>query len=162
MTRVPLACRIELRNRVKAPVDRRVLLQVVRNVLEDEGLPGPIVVSVHLLDDAALQAANREQRGVDAPTDVLSFPLSDHLQPVTGLFVLPPGAPRHLGDVLISYERAMAQGEAFGHGTARETAYLLAHGVLHLLGYDHESDDERVVMRAKEETALAPLGLRRE
>jgi probable rRNA maturation factor len=119
------------------------------------------VLSIALVDDAAIRTMNREQRGIDQATDVLSFPLLEHLQSAGEGFALPPDAPRHLGDVVISYERAAAQAAEYDHSFNREVCYLLAHGVLHLLGYDHVEEREQVAMRAREEAALAPLGLTR-
>jgi probable rRNA maturation factor len=153
--------RIELRNVVGAPVDRALLRSAARRALAPEGLAGPHLLAIHLLDEAGLRAANQAQRGIDAPTDVLSFPLLPRLQPGQQEFALPPDAPRHLGDVLISYPRAVAQAEEYGHPVERELCYLLVHGILHLLGYDHLAEDERRVMRQKEEAALGPLGLTR-
>jgi probable rRNA maturation factor len=123
-----------------------------------ERLTGRLVLGIHLLDDEALRAANQSQRGLDAPTDVLSFPLLPALQP-SGDFVLPPDEPGHLGDELISYPRAGRQAQEYGHSVEREVCYLLAHGILHLLGYDHQEEAERRIMRQHEEAALAPLGL---
>jgi probable rRNA maturation factor len=152
--------RLEIGNAVRAPIDRRLLRRVVREVIHNEGLVGPLKLAVHLLDDKRIGEANRK-RGVEGPTDVLSFPLSSQLQPGDQTFVAPPGEPRHLGDVLISYERAQEQAARYGHSVEREVCYLLAHGVLHLLGYDHVEEDERRRMREREEAALEPLGLRR-
>ena len=156
-----LRLRIELRDEVGAPVEPRLLRRVARRVVAAEGLVGSHLLAIHLLDDAGLRAANREQRGLDAPTDVLSFPLRPELQRANGAFALPPGAPQHLGDVLISCERAAAQAAEYGHGVDRELCYLLAHGVLHLLGHDHVEEEERRAMRRREEAALGPLGLTR-
>jgi probable rRNA maturation factor len=113
------------------------------------------LIGLHLVGDAAIQALNAQHRSLDAPTDVLSFPL------LSSDFVIPPNAPVHLGDVVVSYPRAVAQAEEYGHSVEREVAYLVAHGVLHVLGYDHEEEPERLRMRQKEEEALAPLGFTR-
>jgi probable rRNA maturation factor len=113
------------------------------------------LIGVHLVGDATLQRLNAEHRQVDAVTDVLSFPLWE-----PG-FVLPEGEPVNLGDVVISYPRAVAQADEYGHSVEREVAYLVAHGVLHILGYDHEEEGERERMRHKEEEALQPLGFAR-
>ena len=120
-------------------------------------LPGvtDYVVSLHLVGDASIRALNAEHRQKDSATDVLSFPLH-----APG-FVLPPGAPVHLGDVVVSYPRAVEQAAEYGHSVEREVAYLVAHGVLHVLGYDHEEEAERLIMRQKEEEALRPLGFTR-
>ena len=111
-----------------------------------------------------IQESNRNMREVDAPTDVLSFPM----------FELAPGdKPRAewadpdtdrvwLGDMMISEQRAAAQAEEYGHGLERELAYLAVHSVLHLLGYDHlDEGPMKAQMRAREEAILAELGLER-
>jgi probable rRNA maturation factor len=113
------------------------------------------LVSVHLVGDETIRALNVEHRAKDAATDVLSFPLFE-----PG-FALPPDEPVHLGDVVVSYPRAVAQAAEYGHSVEREVAYLVAHGVLHVLGYDHEEESERLRMREKEEEALRPLGFTR-
>jgi probable rRNA maturation factor len=110
------------------------------------------VLSLHLVSDSTIRGLNAEHRARDAVTDVLSFPL---LEPG---FVLPVGEPVNLGDVVVSYPRAVAQADEFGHSVEREVAYLVAHGVLHVLGYDHEEEAERERMRHKEEEVLQPLG----
>ncbi len=119
---------------------------------------GAFHISLHLVDDAAIQVLNRDHRGKDAPTDVLSFPLIGQAETE---FVLPPGEPIALGDVVVSSERARAQAAEYGHSPEREIAYLVAHGILHVLGHDHEREDERRVMREREEEALSALGLTR-
>jgi probable rRNA maturation factor len=121
--------------------------------------PGPLEVSVLVADDATLHQLNRDYRGVDAPTDVLSFAAADA---APGSFVLPPGVPQPLGDIALSYERVLAQAAEYGHSARRELAYLVAHGTLHLLGYDHErGPDDAQAMRAREEAVMDALGLPR-
>jgi len=115
-------------------------------------------ISLHLVSDETIRALNAEHRGKDVHTDVLSFPLHD---PSGMGFVLPPDRPAHLGDVVVSHPRAAEQAREFGHSLDREIGYLVAHGVLHVLGYDHEADADRRRMRAKEEEALRPLGFTR-
>ena len=144
-----------------------LLRKVIPAALEAEGVPFSCEVDVLFTDDAGIRAINLEQRGIDAPTDVLSFPM----------FQLTPGVPPApeeveadpgtglvpLGDMVISLERARAQGEEYGHGPRRETAYLAVHSVLHLLGYDHlDEGPMKAQMRAREEAILARLGLGRE
>ena len=129
---------------------------VVRNIVRSELAAADVSIALHLVSDNTIRALNHEHRGLDAATDVLSFPL-------TGTeFVLPPDQPPSLGDVVVSYPRAVAQAHEFGHSIDREVAYLVAHGVLHVLGYDHELPDEQQVMRQKEEEALEPLGFTRQ
>jgi probable rRNA maturation factor len=146
-----------LEERVAATgLDLSLAERAVAEVLRAEAAPAPLEVGVMIADDARLHALNRDYRGVDAPTDVLSF--ADDGE-ATG-FVSQPGAPRYLGDIAISYERVLAQAADYGHSPARELAYLAAHGALHLLGYDHErgpADDAD--MRARADAAMAALGL---
>ena len=106
-------------------------------------------LSVSLCDDEAIRALNAEWRGKDAPTDVLSFPQGE----------TPPGAPRHLGDVVISVDTAARQAAGLGHRLDDELGVLLTHGLLHLLGHDHHEEEARAAMRAEEERLLRRLGL---
>lgn len=106
-------------------------------------------VSVTLTDNAAIQRLNAAYRGKDVPTDVLSFPMDPDWS--TG-YVL-------LGDVVISLEKAVEQAQAYGHSLAREVGFLTVHGVLHLLGYDHEKPEEAAVMEAVQREVLAELAL---
>lgn len=142
-----------------------LLARVIPAALAAEGVDVPCEINVLLTDDEGIRAVNREMREVDAPTDVLSFPMFDLApgdkpsaevaDPATGLVPL--------GDMCISLERARAQGEEFGHGETRETAYLAVHSVLHLLGYDHlDEGPMKAQMRAREEAILAELGLERD
>ena len=98
---------------------------------------------VVVTDDEALRMLNRRHRGVDAPTDVLAFP-----DETRGPFVGAPGLPRYLGDVIISFSRAEAQAQEAGHAVQAELQLLTVHGVLHLLGYDDESEEQRARMWA--------------
>jgi probable rRNA maturation factor len=115
-------------------------------------------IGLHLVGDSTIRALNAEHRGLDAHTDVLSFPLLLH---ALDDFVLPADMPTNLGDVVVSYPRAVEQAIEYGHSTQREVAYLVAHGVLHVLGYDHEEAADRMRMRQLEEEALQPLGFAR-
>ncbi len=108
-------------------------------------------VSVSFVDDRAIRALNKQYRGLNEPTDVLSFPQDE----------LPPGLPQILGDIVISLERADEQAGEYGHRLEREVVYLAVHGLLHLLGYDHETEEGQSIMRAKEEQVLAALDLGR-
>jgi len=116
------------------------------------GLPAEAEVSLMLCDDKTIHALNRQWRSVDSPTDVLSFPLLEE----GGWRV---ESELLLGDVVISVERAASQAVDFGHSIKRELLYLFTHGVLHLLGYDHEGDEERREMRDMEELLLAVVGV---
>jgi probable rRNA maturation factor len=110
-------------------------------------------LSIAFVDDPQIHDLNRSYRQVDRPTDVLSFPAGE--EPA------PQDAPAPLGDVVVSLETAFRQAAEFGHSPERETGYLVAHGVLHLLGFDHEGEEERQAMRALEEEALSRVALGR-
>jgi len=117
-------------------------------------------VSVSLVDDETIRDLNRRYRGHDAPTDVLSFGQleGDGLPAST----YPADVPIPLGDIVVSMAKVREQAAAYGHGPAREFGYLLAHGFLHLCGYDHQSADEAAAMRVAEEEVLAEAGLTRD
>lgn len=140
-----------------AALDLELVERAITATLRAEGTSGPLEVGVLLANNQRLHELNRTYRGVDAPTDVLSF-----ADDADGSFVGQPDGPRYLGDIAISYERVLEQAAEYGHSPARELAYLAAHGTLHLLGYDHEQGaDEAAAMRAREEAAMAVLGLSR-
>jgi probable rRNA maturation factor len=144
-------------------VNLTLLRRAVAAALEAEERGAGHAVDVRVTDDAGIQALNRAHRGVDRPTDVLSFPLQDAPADAPGGagFVLPPGAVVHLGDIVLSWPRAVAQAAEYGHSVEREAAYLAVHGVLHLLGYNHEQQADARMMRAHEEAVMERLGLRR-
>lgn len=123
-------------------------------------------VTVTITDNEGIRAFNKEFRNIDAPTDVLSFPLNDFYRGVPdaemGELIDPVTHDVPLGDMIISVERAREQAADFGHGLARECAYLTVHSMLHLVGYDHvDEGEEKAAMRQKEEEILAVLGLTR-
>jgi len=116
-------------------------------------------VDITIVTDEEIHVLNRDYRGVDRPTDVLSFALDEGEEEPE---ILGSEAEHLLGDIIISAERAAAQAEEFGHGLNREIVYLAVHGILHLLGYDHMVDEDKVVMRAREEDTLRELDLSEE
>lgn len=123
-------------------------------------------VHISVTDDEGIRQYNRDYRQIDRPTDVLSFPLNDFYRGTTEESpedLLDPETGRvPLGDMILSLERAKAQGREYGHGAARECAYLTVHSMLHLLGYDHvDEGEEKAAMREKEEEILSVLGLSR-
>ncbi len=136
--------------------------KVIRTALAAEGVDFPCEVDVLLTNDAHIHELNREQRGIDRPTDVLSFPAFD-LRP--GALPEPADADPGsglvpLGDMVVSLERAAAQAKEYGHSNRRELAYLTVHSVLHLLGYDHlDEGPQKAQMRAKEEEILEKLDI---
>ena len=105
-------------------------------------------VSVSFVDNEEIRELNREYRNVDSPTDVLSFPMEEDS---LGLFT------PLLGDIVISLERALEQSKEYGHSFEREIAYLTAHSMFHLLGYDHMTNEDKKVMREKEKSVMKTL-----
>lgn len=134
------------------------LTEVIEMALEYENLEDyECEVDLTLVDDAEIHQLNLEHRRVDKATDVLSFP---QYEGIKDLEELPE--PLYLGDIVISVETAMAQAEAYHHSFEREMCFLTAHSMLHLFGYDHETDPQRAEMRALEESILEELGILRE
>lgn len=159
--------RIILEAEVEAPDTVEPLLRrVISAALEAEGMDLPCEINVLLTDDEGIHQINLEQREVDRPTDVLSFPMFEFAPgepPTDDADADPETGLTPLGDMVISLERARAQGEEYGHGTEREVAYLAVHSVLHLLGYDHMDEGaQKRQMREREEAILNRLGITRE
>ncbi len=118
-------------------------------------------ISLYFTDNEEIHRLNKEYRSIDRPTDVLSFAMDEMV--ASDDFMLPPDAeePHLLGDIIISTERSDAQSEEYGHSKEREVLFLFSHGLLHLLGYDHQTPEEEAVMMGKQEAALAALGFTR-
>ncbi len=151
---------VEVPSAVEEQIRRSVLA-----ALEEERVDVPCIVEVCVTDDEGIRRTNLDMRGVDRPTDVLSFPM----------FELKPGEKPSpdwadpdtdkvlLGDMMISLERARVQAAEFGHSPEREVCYLAVHSTLHLLGYDHlDEGPMKARMRAREEAILGRLGITRE
>ncbi|MGI6112914.1 MAG: rRNA maturation RNase YbeY [Mahellales bacterium] len=149
---------------------KELINQAVLQVLKQETVEFDVEVSIILIDNEAIRELNREYRCIDEPTDVLSFPMLESR----------PNGYDHdcvdryliedldndlkaviLGDIAISMERAVAQAEEYGHSRQRELSFLVVHGMLHLLGYDHQRPEDRRVMREREEKILSSLGVPR-
>ena len=117
-------------------------------------------IGVTVADGEEIRELNREYRGVDSVTDVLSFPQYDDMDELAA--DLEDGSGTVLiGDVVICYDRVLTQAEEFGTGVKREFVYLFTHSILHLLGYDHMEDEEKREMRAREEEILCAIGVTR-
>ena len=126
-----------------------LIRRAVLATLQAEGITKPAEVSVTFTDNAQIKEINNEHRGIDAPTDVLSFPLFE--ESPSGIM---------LGDIVLSLERCAAQAEEFGHSFRRECAFLTVHSTLHLLGYDHETGEEdEKDMRARQTAIVESMGL---
>lgn len=146
-----------------------VIKKVIMSTLQDFKCPYEPEVSVLLTDDREIQRLNREFRGIDRTTDVLSFPAADY--EVAGDFSAfeermdvfdPETGALLLGDIAISVERARKQAEEYGHSLLREIAFLTAHSVLHLLGFDHMEEGERKVMEDRQRGILEQIGIVRD
>ena len=134
----------------ESPFPKDMLEQAARTALEHEGESVDSELTIVLTNDARLQELNRDYLGIDAPTDVLSFPASE-LDPETGA--------RYIGDILISIARAESQATAAGHSLESEVQLLVVHGVLHLLGHDHAEALEKARMWKAQAEVLERLGL---
>jgi probable rRNA maturation factor len=137
--------------RAALPEAAAVAERAARAALAGGGAAGPAELSIVLADDALMRALNRQWRGRDAPTNVLSFP-ADETAPA-------PDAPLLLGDVVLGFETVSGEAQAQEKPLAHHLAHLVIHGVLHLLGFDHESETEAQRMEALETRLLAGLGI---
>ena len=155
---------------VKLPLECEALAKrVVEEALDYVGCPYEAEVNLLLTENAQIHEMNKEFRGIDRATDVLSFPMIDYPEPGTFDFLEeqedcfdPESGELTLGDIVISKEKVLAQAEEYGHSVKREFCFLVAHSMLHLLGYDHMVDEERKVMEAKQEEILKNCGYIRE
>ena len=142
---------------VKIRTELRMLIRRCCNaVLRMEKFEGPAEISVTFVNNEQIHELNRQYRGKDMPTDVLSFPMGEN-----GVYdVNHDTGAKILGDIVISMEKAVEQAKRYDHSLEREVGYLTAHSMLHLLGYDHETSGlDRVRMREKEEQVMTQLGL---
>lgn len=135
------------------------VLQQTADLLE---LGPDVEISVLLVDNETIRTLNRDYRDKDAATDVLSFPMEEDLSDETAPQIIGGPTERMLGDLVISVERAVEQAAEYGHAVERELAFLTVHGLLHLLGYDHErGPDAEAEMQAEEKRILSILGIGR-
>ena len=147
-----------------------IVEKVALAVLDAEQCPYEVELNVLLTDNEGIHEYNREYRQIDRETDVLSFPNLDFAEP--GDFEIdedreadyfdPDSGELILGDIIISVEKVAEQAESYGHSLKREFAFLVAHSMLHLSGYDHMEPEEAAVMEAKQEQILRGLGITRE
>lgn len=163
---------IRVEEEVKVPFEfdyRGLAKRAVSFALEKEGFPYEAEADITLTDNASIQCVNRQYRQIDAPTDVLSFPLlslpaagdfsgikehcEDNFNPDTGEALL--------GDIVISVQKVTEQACAYGHSEEREFAFLIVHSVLHLLGYDHMAPQDAACMEKKQESILSAMGILR-
>lgn len=129
-----------------------LMKRVIRACVEEHYPAHRFEIELTTCGDEEIHRINREFRGIDRPTDVLSFPMLEFEMPEVYV---------SLGSIIISVETARRQAEEYGHSLKRELCFLCAHSALHLLGYDHETEDERAEMEAKQREILDALGIRR-
>lgn len=142
--------------------------KAINAVLDRENFEYDVQVSLTLTDEENIRRINKDYRDIDSPTDVLSFPMlssisagdyskveddEDNFDPDTGEAIL--------GDIVLCVPRIVAQAEEYGHSVLREYTFLIVHSVLHLLGYDHMEDDERVIMEGRQDYIMSNLGVLR-
>ena len=143
---------------------------VVSRVLSDCSCPYDAEVNLLLTGLSEIEEINSQMRGIESPTDVLSFPMHeyaapadfDEIDPDSFDDFDPDSGSLLLGDIVLCIPRIKSQAEEYGHSTMREYAFLIAHSVLHLIGYDHMTEDEAEVMFKKQDEALSKLGITRE
>ena len=147
-----------------------IIRNVVETALDYEDCPYEAQVYVLLTDNAEIHQVNLEQRQIDRPTDVLSCPMAEYTHPADSSDLEerepdafhPESGELMLGDILISMDKVKEQAREYGHSEKRELAFLVAHSMLHLMGYDHMEEEERIVMEQKQEEILKQCGYLRE
>ncbi|MBQ5932945.1 MAG: rRNA maturation RNase YbeY [Lachnospiraceae bacterium] len=143
---------------------------IIEQALDYLKCPYEVQLNLTLTDNEGIHAINKEYRQIDRPTDVLSFPLVDYTEPnvfpdnleemAEDYFDLDTGELM-LGDIIISVEKCKEQAKEYGHSELREYSFLIVHSMLHLFGYDHMEDDERLVMEEKQREILDKAGILR-
>ncbi|SNX55248.1 rRNA maturation RNase YbeY [Thermoanaerobacterium sp. RBIITD] len=143
----------------------KIVKDVVKTALEVEGVIDDVEVSVSFVDNEEIHKLNKYYRNVDSETDVLSFPLVEFEEIYSDIDVEGQeddlSGPEPIGDIVISLEKARQQAMEYGHSFLREVAYLTAHSMFHLMGYDHEKEEDKKIMREKEEEVMKRLNLER-
>ena len=151
----------------------KIITDVVNEAVDYEKCPYEAEVNVTIVDSESIHEINKEYRNIDSPTDVLSFPgvnyvtpsdfdaIEDELENNAEDYFNPDTGELLLGDIMISAERVISQAEDYGHSIKREFCFLVAHSMLHLLGYDHMVPEEAAIMEQKQEAALEKLGITR-
>ena len=148
-----------------------LIRRVIDAAMDQEECPYEAEVSVTVTDNAGIREINREFRGIDSETDVLSFPMVQYPEPADFSILEdetsvcdcfnPETGELLLGDIILSVDKIEEQAEKYGHSVTRELAFLVAHSMLHLFGYDHMEDDERLVMEERQRLLMDALGIAR-
>ena len=162
---------IEEEGNIKLDFDtEEIAALVIDAALELADCPYEAEINLLLTENAQIHEMNLEQRGIDRPTDVLSFPMIEYEEP--GDFSVideesaeafnPESGELMLGDIVISKKKVLSQAEEYGHSFERELSYMIVHGFYHLMGYDHIKEEDKKVMRPKEEKVLNDLKIKRD
>jgi probable rRNA maturation factor len=145
-----------------------IVRKVIEEAIDFEGCPYEAEVDVLLTDNDGIHEINKEYRGIDKPTDVLSFPMIEYAVPGEFDFLEeddsafnPETGELILGDIVLSVDKIQEQAYNYGHGQVRELAFLVAHSMLHLFGYDHMTQNEAEIMESKQNEILNNLNIRR-
>ena len=160
-----IAIEYEAEKKLELPFET-IIREIVLAALDYEECPYEAEINVILTDNEAIRVMNKEYRGLDAPTDVLSFPLVDynvpsdfnHVEDAVEDYFNPETCELMLGDIVISVDKVDGQAESYGHSQTRELAFLVAHSMLHLLGYDHMEEGERAEMERRQDAILESRG----
>lgn len=154
---------------IGVPDYENILKRVVDGALDMENCPYECEVSITIVDNDEIHRINREYRGIDSATDVLSFPMVEYASPADFEFLEEEGEDCFnpetgellLGDIILSADRILEQAEKYGHSIVRELAFLTAHSMLHLMGYDHMEEEERIIMEDKQRELMTLLNIPR-
>ena len=145
----------------KLPKEESLIKTVIETVLKEEKIIQNLEIYVTLTNNEQIHKTNKETRNVDRPTDVLSFPMFER-EEIHFLKEVEKEEIDILGDIIVSIEKVKEQAIEYGHSFERELAYLVTHGMLHLLGYDHMVEEEKEQMRKREEEILEILNITRD
>lgn len=168
-----MSLQLYLENETEVSFDfpiEKIAEDVITKVLEIEKCPYDVEVNVLLTDNEGIQEYNRQMRDIDAPTDVLSFPNLDFEEP--SVFAIEEGSEADytnpesgkiiFGDIILNVNRILSQAEEYGHSIKREYAFLIAHSMYHLCGYDHMTEEDAALMESRQEHILSLLQITRE
>ena len=139
---------------------QQLVLNILKHAADEEGITGEAEVSVTFMSDDEIKKVNAEYRGINQPTDVISFALEEMSEGEVAI-IEQQGIPVALGDIIISVETAKRQAEEYGHDMNREIGFLALHGFLHLLGYDHMTKEDEAKMFGRQKEILHSYGLER-
>lgn len=144
-----------------------IIEKAIKSSLAYEGVHEPVELSVTIMSSDEIQEINLDQRGINKPTDVLSFPMVNILigEQFNQALQHEPKNPEtdevYIGDIVISWDKVIEQSDLYGHSRERELSFLVVHSMLHLMGYDHETEEEETMMIQKQKEILKDMGMER-